>query len=387
VVAPRIVVAVDDGSLPAALRCVLGGYRSSWDLRCGTAADVPGWLAEAPADVFVTDGDTGLALLREVRTLHPATTCLVLVDACDEAALPGLAGLAHQVLARPCDGLTLFGVINGVLDVRRLLDDDRLRSLLGEVESLPKPPSLHAEILAVTAREDASLTEVAAVIAGDLSLSADILRLVNSPFFGQRGTVSSVERAAVLLGVDTLHALALAGKLFATDAPLPRGLDAVAVRARAERSGAFARAIARAEEWPSGLAGAAFLAAMLHDVGLLALAAADPVAFELFTKFELPGLAPYERERAAFGCSVADVSGYLLGLWGFDAEAVRALVDQPPVGADLVGPSVAHAVAYARHLAGGGEPERDRAGRDADGAARARRWEDAAMGALAITLP
>jgi len=74
------------------------------------------------------------------------------------------------------------------------------------------------------------------------------------------------------------------------------------------------------------------VAALLYDVGLLALAANKPASWAVYTNHKAL-LPPREAQLCAFGCTIGRASAYLLGLWGFHSTVVNALAEQP-IGLD-----------------------------------------------------
>lgn len=74
---------------------------------------------------------------------------------------------------------------------------------------LPSPPKTAMQILRVCSRDDVNNAELAKMVANDPVLSAELLRVVNSPFFGIAKQVGSIKQAIVILGHKSLHNLAL----------------------------------------------------------------------------------------------------------------------------------------------------------------------------------
>jgi hypothetical protein len=88
------------------------------------------------------------------------------------------------------------------------------------------------------------------------------------------------------------------------------------------------------------------VAALLCDVGLLTLAANKPEAWTTYTTLRTE-LTPREAQLRAFDCTAGRAGGYVLGLWGFHADIVNAIAEQPIDLAD----DVARANASAAGLA------------------------------------
>lgn len=331
----RILFVDDEPNLLAGLRRMLRSRRSGWDMRFADGGEQAlALMDEAPFDVIVSDmrmpGMDGGQLLALVRKQYPRTARIILSGHADRAAIISAVGPTQQYLAKPCTVEVLTEVLDRVLAVRDLIVDDQLADLLGGVESLPKPPQVYEEMLAISSNPDCGLEDVVAVIERDLATSAEVLRLVNSAFFGLPNQTTTIARAVSLLGLETIQALAVAGAVFASGGPPPPGVDIDVLSRHGMRVGRFARKIATVEGWSRLAVGDAFFAGMLHQVGLPILVGAHPEQWVVVRQGRAEDLsARQDLEIEAFGCSVSQASAYLLGLWGFNEPVVEAIATQP----------------------------------------------------------
>ena len=88
--------------------------------------------------------------------------------------------------------------------------------MVSRIETLPSAPSIYYEVIQELSRPNTSIHKVGEIIARDVSMTAKILHLANSAFFGLHQSVNSLERALVLLGFDTVVALVLSVHIFST---------------------------------------------------------------------------------------------------------------------------------------------------------------------------
>jgi len=297
---------------------------------------------------------------------------------------------AQQFLAKPCDADAIVAAVRRAVGVRRTLGDGRLLEILGGVGSLPKPPEVYQELVAAVSDPDVSLAEVARVLDGHVATRAEVLKLVNTAFFGLPRHVDAVQTAVAMLGLDTVQALVLASSLFRAGGQMPAGLDAGRLQATGLRRAAVARRLADLEGLDRHDRDAAVLAALLHDVGLIVLAAALPEGFASLAAAARDGDEAggtgsaerrAEREREAFGCTVPVAGACLLGLWGFPELLVHTLATQPVGGADAGAATAEHVLAAADARARDEEVPACPGGFVDD--ARAERWNAAAGEALA----
>ena len=164
-------------------------------------------------------------------------------------------------------------------------------------------------------------------MAKDLGMVTKILQLVNSAFFGLRTHVSDPEQAVALLGFDTIKSLVLSSQVFAQfdQTELPSfSLDEL--WRHAILTGTFARRIAKEEGLNQQAVDEAFTAALLHDVGVLVLAANRPSEYaRVIDLVRTTSMSDWSAEREVFGADHAHVGAYLLGIWGLSDGIVETV--------------------------------------------------------------
>jgi putative nucleotidyltransferase with HDIG domain len=231
---------------------------------------------------------------------------------------------------------------------------DLVRRRVGELPPLPKAAMRALQTLR---REDASLEQVAVDLGCDASLTARILRLANSPFYGVAGRVSSARDAAQVLGRRTLESmLTLAAVAGQFDGQRSQGFDASAFWRHALASAIAARGLARAAGVDQDQA---FVAALLHDIGLLAMSVYFPQALDaLIAQARADDVELCVVERAHGLTAHADVGAWIAAHWHFPAPVVQAIASHhapaalPVADAGLAAcVHVANAIAHALDVA------------------------------------
>jgi putative nucleotidyltransferase with HDIG domain len=321
----RILFIDDEARILDGMRRSLYGMRGEWQMRFATSgADALQVLAQEPADVVVSDmrmpGMDGAQLLAEVKRLYPETVRLILSGEAEPAMIIRVTSSAHQYLSKPCDGPILQAAIARTHALRALLSGEHIAAIVGSVDTLPSPPKAYMELLASLRNEDSSTDTVARIIGRDIAMTAKILSIARSGFFGQRNGVQSVERAVTLVGVDTITTLVLGQQLFggSSSRQLP-GFDLQQLADHSFETAACARAVARHEKLPANLAEAAFLGGILHDLGKLVMATRHPPVSATDQPTSLAATLELMQVHHA------EVGAYLLGLWGFPDTLVEAV--------------------------------------------------------------
>lgn len=328
----RVLFVDDEPNILEGLRRMLHDHRGEWDMHFATSgAEALEILAQTPCDVVVSDmrmpGMSGAELLTEVMRRQPGAVRIILSGHSDRELILKTVGPAHQYLSKPCDAETLRVTVARACALRDMLRDEALRTLTAQMTTLPSLPALYVELMEEIQSDDPSIQRVGEIIAKDLGMTAKILQLVNSAFFGLPRRITNPAQAASLLGLDVIRALVLSIHVFTQFAKthLP-GFSVDGLFQHSLAVGSGAQAIARAEGLEPRLVDEALMAGTLHDAGRLVLAANLPERYA-----EAARIAREERvtlwkaELAVFGATHAEVGAYLLGLWGLPDSIIEAL--------------------------------------------------------------
>jgi HD-like signal output (HDOD) protein len=293
-------------------------------------------LARNAVDIIVSEvrmsdesADGGLHLLGQIQREHPSVTRMVFSAPGERDVAIRLAGVAHQFLAKPFDVLGLRETLSRTCTVRELLQRGAVRDAVGGVAALPSVPSIYLELQNLLRNPRVDIKKIARVVERDLGLSAKLLQLVNSAFFslsrhGAGAAIASVEQAVVLLGVNTLHALALASAIFvAYDGRDDLFGFSLSLMQRQSFLGAriAARLLPGRRESDE-----AFIAALLRDAGKLLLANRSAAAYRrIMARAAREGLPLTALETDELGTSHPEAGAYLFGIWGLPTVVVEAV--------------------------------------------------------------
>jgi HD-like signal output (HDOD) protein len=335
------VLFVDDEPLVLqGLQRMLHGERQNWAMRfVRSGAEALQLMEKEVFDAVVSDlrmpGMDGAELLTKVMDRHPHMVRIVLSGEMDRDLTFKTVHCAHQYLAKPCDADILKATLARAFALRRLVSDRRLKSLLPRLESLPSLPTLYTEIIAEIQAPNSSFKKVGELIARDVSMTAKILQLVNSAFFGLARRIANPQEAVSLLGYDTVKALVLSAKVFSQfEVKRIPGLWLDALWRHSLETSLFARSLGMTEKLPRKSMDEAFTAGILHDLGKLILAQNFPDGYaEVLTQACLHPRPLWEIETERFGASHAELGAYLMGLWGIGDDVVGAIAHhhQPPL--------------------------------------------------------
>ncbi len=319
----RIVFVDDELSILQAMQRSLHCMRNEWSMVfVSSGAAALDELSKTPADVIVADmrmpGMDGWQLLSQVNRHHPQMVRLILSGHADQASIMRSVGVAHQYLAKPCESAALKSAISRTQTLKKLLTSDQLAQLVGRVDMLPSAPQAFQEILACLQEPTASLADAARIIGRDVAMTANVIKLVNSAFFGPRQPITRADRAVAYLGLDTLGALVLGHSAFKSgETTRIAGFSLQRLWQHSLDTAMAARTVALCEKWQTARAEEAFLAGMLHDVGKVVFATGATTTGDRAT--------PVEDAIAQMEAHHSEVGAYLLGLWGFPNSIVEAV--------------------------------------------------------------
>ena len=191
--------------------------------------------------------------------------------------------------------------------------ESALRTRLERCSTLPTLPAVAIKILDLCQRENLDLAEIAKVIANDPALSAKMLKTVNSPAFALRQEVRTLSHAVALLGVNSVRTLVLSFSLL-RDVRRSQRAALDTYWKRSVLAGVGAREVAAALRFP--YKEEAFLAALLQDIGMLALRQlGDPIYNDLIDAASYDHDRITAGEKAVFDCDHAEVGAWLIGRW------------------------------------------------------------------------
>jgi putative nucleotidyltransferase with HDIG domain len=197
-----------------------------------------------------------------------------------------------------------------------------LSSLADHRFDLPFSPDLLGRLFNQTKESSlASLDEIARTIEVDQGLTAKILSLANSAYYGLQSQVNSVSRAATVLGLKEIRniVLALSVRCLATTHPLPDEFDLRVYWRHQIRVALICGEVARraGEADPDSL----HTAGLLHDLGKLITAMLAPEDWRAIAALRREkGLAPEKAEDLYWGIDHGVVGSLVLRAWNLPPE-------------------------------------------------------------------
>lgn len=237
--------------------------------------------------------------------------------------------------------------------------------LIERLDALPTPSPLAMRLLAAANDDGTSARDLVEIIRQDSALTAKVIALCRRGPRGRQLDVASLDRAVVLLGFSAVRSAALSvefvSTLGGTTASNASGFDPLRFWRHALAKAIVAESAAKLAR--GGLAGRAFVAGLLHDLGALGLSRAAPALFDrACEESERTGRSLDATSSELFGLSCAAVGARLAQRWNLPEEmqeAIRlrgtdAVAAEGPHRAIVLLAELADQVVRRRHLGGAG---------------------------------
>ncbi|MGR8920906.1 MAG: HDOD domain-containing protein [Gammaproteobacteria bacterium] len=197
--------------------------------------------------------------------------------------------------------------------------------LINDTASLVSLPDIYLRVKAVVDDPDSSMAELATVVQHDPGISARVLKLANSAFFGFTSKIDTIGRAVNLLGGRQVHDLVLATTVAEAFSRLePKAFDLRGFWVDSIHAGLLAREVGRA----CGLMDVErfFVAGLLFDIGHLILDQGLPEASARALSRAYDPQVPVDQvERQVIGCDYAEVGAALMERWQFPRAFVAGV--------------------------------------------------------------
>ena len=205
------------------------------------------------------------------------------------------------------------------------MKQETVKRITAQVKAFPGMPATSAKLIKILKNPESSAREIEDILKYDPGLTANILKLTNSAYFGIPSKVSSVKQAIVLLGWKRLLQLVMTVcmstvmKKPLTGYDLPHGelwRHSVAVSVAAEL-------VVKALKIPG--ADEVFTAALLHDVGKLVLGGFVKNDMDQIKAMVAKGIAFEVAEYMVIGTDHAEIGANILKKWDFPQDLVNAV--------------------------------------------------------------
>jgi len=334
-----IILADSDDAARGELISRLTSAQPDWhiiDLSGGL--DVLQRMSEDTISCVITEVDlhdmSGFELLSKLQANYPDVVRITLSADLDQESVLESTRVNHRFINRAVSTEVLISTIASSLRLQEVLGGENLKRTMNEIGSLPSLPEIYQRMVNELSSSQSSLLNVSKIIESDSALTATVLKIVNSAFYGLNQRVESVSQGVALLGVHLIKNVTLTAKVFAEYKGGEQQLSKLRqLNDNANKNGALTNQFARLAHVPRSVVDHAQIAGMLSNIG------------------ELVQLSKSTDDTPELSEADSNLQGaYLLKLWMLPdpiVEAVALQHESPPRATAALTPLIIlHAVRY-----------------------------------------
>ena len=212
-------------------------------------------------------------------------------------------------------------------------DYETLRiKIIAKAENIPTLPSIAQELIKLTRNtSQAAIGQITYKIKMDQVISSKVIKLVNSPFYGVRKEIASIDRATMLLGFSSVKNIALAISL---DQYYQKPFNMYKTTGQAMWQHSYNVALMSSEiaKYLQQDFDALYMAGLMHDIGKVVMA-----------DFLVKEVDCVQDEREQLGCDHAEIAAVIMNKWSVAPAIVEAVKTHHDAGPELYGRIVATA--------------------------------------------
>lgn len=199
----------------------------------------------------------------------------------------------------------------------------RLLLLHSHIDKMPPLSPTVSKVLALCNNRETSPVELNKVVSIDPVLTGNVLKLINSAYYGMSQKISSVVRAITMLGINTVRNLLLSTAVLSTLGKKDNfnSLDSAGFWEHSLATGVTAKLIALRHSVPMDQVESYFIAGLLHDIGKIPLNNRFPDEYlTAMTLAEETGLTLFVSEGQTFGLDHTDIGKLIADKWRLGAD-------------------------------------------------------------------
>jgi HD-like signal output (HDOD) protein/ActR/RegA family two-component response regulator len=324
---------VDDEPLVLnGLRRMLSPFQKDWTLLFAeSGVEGLNLLENNDVNILIADmrmpGMNGLELLQTARKCYPQVIRVMLTGQPDKDIYCDVLALSHYFLWKPAKFEDLKMLFDCIRDLDSSFFDKKLLRLIGRIDSLPSLPVMFNRLMVLIGNSDSTIEQIAGIINKDISMSAQILKLVNSSYCKLPYKRDSIHEAVAYLGINILKQLVMSQHLITqyTESEVKK-FEINEIWKHSIRTALVAKDIARKNNHSISIVNSSYLSGLIHDIGKLTIIRCFPELYaEILEKTKQQGRSQSEVETEHLGFNHAIIGGHLTSLWGLPHSITDAI--------------------------------------------------------------
>ena len=206
-----------------------------------------------------------------------------------------------------------------------MMSPEQLKEKVQTIIQLPALPTIAMEVVDLVDNPKTSASRLGKLISTDQALTAKVLKIANSPFYGFPKKISTIDFAIIVLGYDALKEIVISISLVSSlQKKSDQVFDAKGFWDHAITTGVLARRLAR--DLGYRVSGEVFVGGLLHDMGISVLHRYFKNEFKRIVEIARDtDLTFLEAEESVLGVTHAEVGGWLAERWNLPDHLVEAI--------------------------------------------------------------
>ena len=208
---------------------------------------------------------------------------------------------------------------------------NKIFARLNSLEVLVSPPPILSEILAMIEKDNSNAKRLSDIILKDPNLTARILKVANSSFYGYRQKVTTINQALMILGLNAVKCLVLSMSIYNQVSSQNSGNEEEYVRLWQHflETASAAQNIALNINYPSPEE--AYIAGLLHDFGLLFLQRYFPSESAQVRRWVADGNSIISAEQKVFESDHQEIGSLIAVKWNLPKNLSDAITYHHPI--------------------------------------------------------
>ena len=205
------------------------------------------------------------------------------------------------------------------------MENEILKEKVQNIIQLPALPTIAVEVASLIDNPNTSVSRITQVISADQVLTAKVLKIANSPFYGFQKKISTLDFAIMVLGFDSLKEILISVSLIsAFKKKQDRFFDSRQFWEHSLASGIAARTLAR--QLGYRISGESFVAGLLHDIGILVTHQYFHEDYKTIVETVTEGKATFEdTEQAVLFATHGEIGAWLAERWNLPDQLIEAI--------------------------------------------------------------
>ena len=203
---------------------------------------------------------------------------------------------------------------------------DKIKREVEKIGGLPTLPEVPMKILRLVANEESSMKDISKIIERDPSLTANILKVANSPFYGMSQKIASLKLALTILGLSEIINIVTGISIVRLFPARRKGSSFDRTKFWQHSFGCAAASRMLSRDLEFGMEEVDFVAGLLHDIGKLILDQHFHSKLREISKLQQKEeIAPIEAEKRIMGVDHATLGSWLAQKWDLTAPLIESI--------------------------------------------------------------